>query len=162
MSLIQRPKGRPTKIGQLEIQKELREYYERGVSASFTSSKTGINIKTVCDYFNKWTNEIKQIEEQDFLTRQKNERDRTLISLDYHIDELYKIFDDINDEITKNKKSGKGIPRYLFSIKLEIIKSISSLTEKKGSFSMQPIMDEFLEKKIEEIMKKHAQARKYN
>ncbi len=52
--------GRPPKTTQLQMQKELRQYFERGISATVASSKTGINIKTVCKYFEEWSERIKE------------------------------------------------------------------------------------------------------
>jgi hypothetical protein len=150
-----RKKGRPSKQKQIQIAQILRPYYERGMTATFTARRTAYDIKTVCKYFDVWTKEIQEAEDKDFLSRQKKERERTLISLDYHVDELYKLLDDVNDEIIKNKKNGKGIPRYLFSIKLEIIKTISSLTEKKGLFTIEVPPDKVIEQKIEEMIKQH-------
>src|SRR3989344_2022262 len=74
--------GRPTKIGQLEIQRQLRPYFEREISAYLTSEKTGINEKTVRKYFNFWTQEISESEESDFLERQRKERIRIILSYD--------------------------------------------------------------------------------
>ena len=152
-------KGRPAKQKQLQIAKLLRPYYERGMTATFTARKTGHDTKTVCKYFGFWNEEDLEAQDKDFLSKQKKERERTLLTLDLHADELYKTLDDINSEILKYKKLGKGIPRYLFSLRVEIIKTISAMTERKGLFAMQPIMDEHLEKKIEEVIKKHVQAR---
>jgi len=141
MSLIQRQKGRPTKTQQLGIQKELREHYERGTSASFTSSKTGINIKTVCHYFNEWTNELKQIEENDFVIRQRREKERSIMNFEYMTDKLYELLEQIEKEITNYTKEKKPVPKHLFSLKLQTLSTISSFTQAKGAFGMTPTID---------------------
>jgi len=155
-------KGRPAKQKQLQIAELLRLYYERGMTATFTARKTGHNTKTVCRYFGLWNVEDLETQEKDFLSRQKKERERTLLTLDLHADELYSTLDDINGEILKYKKLGKGIPRYLFSLRVEIIKTISAMTERKGLFAMQPIMDEFLEgKNLEEERRDFKEHKEY-
>jgi hypothetical protein len=157
--MVQHSRGRPSRQGQVQIVKVLKPYFERGMSATFTANKTGYDIKTVCKYFDNWTEQILEPEKNDFLLRQKAERAKILLSLDNQLFELYQFFDEIKDEIIKIKRGGNAIPRFLFSLKLEIQKTISTLTEKKGSFAMQPIMDEALEMKVEEIVKKHGYAK---
>ena len=65
----------------------------------------------------------------------------------------------INDEIKKLKQQDKEIPKHLFSLRIDAIRLCSNLTEKKGSFTMRPPMDEALEKKIDERIKEHGNAR---
>lgn len=147
--------GRPSKTSQLEIQRELRSCFEQGIYALLTAEKTGINIKTVCKYFDFWTQEIIESEESDFLERQKKERTRILVSLDNQIIDAYKLLDSVDEEIKKIKEQHKAVPIQLFFLRLAVMRQISALIEKKGSFAMQPIMDEALQKKILEIAKKH-------
>jgi len=154
MSILQRRlNGRPTKTRQLHIQSTLREYYERGVSASFTSNKTGINIKTVCHYFNEWTSQIIEAEGKDFVEREKEERERVRLSFDSIIFEEYELLEEIKKEIEKYRKENKPVPRYFIASQLEILRTISSLNEKKGSFSIQMPLDESVDKMIEEKIK---------
>jgi len=61
MTQESRSNGRPTQKQQLEIQETLRKYFEKGISASSTSQRTGINIKTVCKYFEEWIEQIRKI-----------------------------------------------------------------------------------------------------
>ena len=155
----QRRNGRPSKMTQLHIQKLLRTYFERGIGASVTSEETGINNKTVCKYFDEWSEQISESETVDFLERQKKERERVVVTFDKQILDACKFLDYVNDEIEKCSKENKAIPRHLISSKLEIMKFISSLTERKGSFVMQPIMGEALKKKIEEWMREYGETR---
>lgn len=149
-------------MGQLEIQRTLRPYFEQGISVTLTAEKTGINIKTVYKYFDFWIQEINEQETNDFLIRQRNEKIRIIVSFDKLILEANKHFDDINDEINQLQKEEKAVPRHLFSLKLDAMRYISYLIEKKGSFSMQPTMDEALEKKIDELIKSHGNPRPGN
>ena len=141
--------GRPTQKGQLEIQRELKPYFEKGICASFTSEKTGINIKTVCKYFKFWVQEISEAEDNnDFLENQKQVRTRTLVSLDNQILDAYNFLDKIDEEIKKTKEQNKPLMP-LFSFRLGVMRHIATLTKEKGSFSMHPTMKEALEMKSE-------------
>lgn len=132
-------KGRPTKIGQLHIQKTLRPYFERGLTATFTAEKTGINIKTVCRYFDDWFYKLRELEAKDLRKREKKEREMNILSFNQLIFEAYELFDHVDSEIEKIKSENNPIPRYLLSFKLEIIKSIANLNERKRSFTIQHI-----------------------
>jgi len=92
------PPGRPTQKQQLEIQETLREYFEKGVSATVTSHITGTNIKTVCKYFEEWSIQIKNINDIDFLNRIKLERERYLSVLDHQLLKLYQIQKEIEED----------------------------------------------------------------
>ena len=150
-------KGRPTKLEQLEYEKILRPYFGRTLSASFTSKQTGINIKTVCNYFDKWASEIREIDEKDFFVKQRKEREKILVSYDDLIFQEYNILDDIKDEIDKYKREKKNIPKFLASTAQDIIKTISSLIDKKGLFAIQPSLDEVIEQKIQERLNTNGQ-----
>jgi len=78
-------KGRPTNIGELEIKRKLRFYYENSVSSMITRNETGLNIKTVRKYFSNWDNQIYQSEEKDFLKRCKQQKERTILAYDTQI-----------------------------------------------------------------------------
>ena len=151
-----RQRGRPAKETQLSIQKILRQYFERGITASLTAQRTGTNINTVCKYFDEFYEQAAESEKFDFLERQKKERERIVISFDGQILDAYESLDDLDSQIKKYKQDDKVIPRHLLSLKLEVMKYITSLTEKKGAFVMQPAMDEALQNKIEEYMRENA------
>lgn len=96
--------GRPTRTTQLQIQKELRKYFELGISASSTSSQTGKNIKTVCNYFNEFAKEIKESESIEFLDRQENARNQIIVTFDRQILLVNHHLEDIEDQIKKFKQ----------------------------------------------------------
>ena len=137
------------------MQKELRKYYERGISATVTASKTGINVKTVCKYFAEWSEQISESESSDFLERQKNERSQIIVAFDEQILSVHEQLDEIENQIKKYKQENKIIPKHLLSLRLEIVKYVSSLIEKKGLFTIQLPPDEVIEQKVKEIIKKH-------
>ena len=94
--------GRPTQKQQIEIQETLREYFEKGVSATVTSHITGTNIKTVCKYFEEWSIQIKNINDIDFLNRIKLERERYLSVLDQQLLKLYQIQSEVEENNSFN------------------------------------------------------------
>ena len=151
--------GRPSTSEQVKIKKALRQCYQEGLSAYYTSEKTRINIKTVCKYFNEWSEEIEETESTNFLERQKRDRVQVINSYDFQIEEVTKLLSQVNSEIETSNKEKKSLPRYLFSNKLEAMKFRSSLVEKKAAFMMQPTMDEALEKKITEKIDQHDKTR---
>ncbi len=128
------------------------------MSAYYTSEHTGINIKTVCKYFNEWSEEIEETESSSFLERQKRDRIQTIITYDSLISEAQKLSAQISTEIENGTKENKKIPGYLVSHKIELMKFTSALVEKKATFAMRPPMDDAVEKAIEEKMKKYAQS----
>lgn len=144
--------GRPNKSEQLRIAQELRSYYERGYNAPFTAEKAGYDRKTVYTHFGVWDEQIKELQEKDFLVQSEEKRNRIILSFENLLFELYELLDEINEELGKYKKKNKFIPKHLLSTKLEIIRIISGLIEKKGSFSMGLSYDKATEKKIEELI----------
>ena len=148
-------KGRPSKSKQLEIERMLRPYFARTLSASFVANETGFNIKTVCRYFDKWSNEIRGVEDQDFFSRQRKQRDRIILSYDDLIFQEYEMLGDIKDQIKKYKEKEKEIPRFFVNSFQDVVKTISNLQEKKCSFSLQPLPEELIEQKIQEKLGAH-------
>ena len=149
-------RGRPARLVQQNMQKTLRLYYERGISATATAQRTGININTVCKYFEEFYEQVTESEKLDFLERQKKDRERIIITFDGQILDAYKFLDELDLVIKNYKGEKKLVPRHLLSLRLETMKYITSLTEKKGSFEMQPAMDDAIKKKIEEFVKENA------
>ena len=85
--------GRPTVHAQLQIQKTLRIYFERKISAATTSREVGVNVKTVCKYFHEWAEKVNEFETGDFLERQKIDHGRIIASFDAQILEAYRYAD---------------------------------------------------------------------
>lgn len=152
-------KGRPSVTDQVQIRKILRPYYENGYSAYYTAQKTGINVKTVCRYYNEWSEQIEEAELADFLERQKRDRIQIIISYDRDIAETTEILDQVKTEIEKFQKDKKAVPRHLLTHKLEIIKFRSLLKEKKAALILKPPLDEALVKKINEKIGEYDESR---
>ena len=148
--MLKRNNGRPSRSGQVQIQSVLRKHFERNLSAAYTAQITGFNIKTVCKYFDEWADQINQAEQQDFVSREKKERLHIILGYDNLIYENYELLDEIKEQIKKFRKDAKAVPRYLIASYIEILKSISSLYEKKGSFSLNMPIDESVKKMVRE------------
>lgn len=123
--------GRPTKQEQLELQKTLRGYYEKGISATTTANMTGINVKTVCKYFNEWSKQIDEIERSKFQDQVLEARSQHLIVLDHQLDYLYKLQDRMRQDtmITDNDRGNKY--NYNFREILTTTKMILEIIDKK-------------------------------
>ena len=144
--------GRPSKADQLNIQKKLRPFFERGYNGTFTSNKTGINIKTICKYFEEWSERIQESENEEFFARQKKDKERIILALDHLISQDYDLLDISKKEIENYTQENKSVPKSILNLNLETVKHIASLIERKFSILMQPPAEEELEKKINEMI----------
>lgn len=123
--------GRPTKQEQLDLQKTLREYYEKGISATTTANLTGINVKTVCKYFNEWHRQINEIERSKFQDRVLEARSQHLIVLDHQLENLYKLqYRMQEDTMTGTGRYGES-HNYNFRERLTATKMILGIMETK-------------------------------
>jgi len=133
--------GRPTKSKQIEIKKKLMPYYEKGLSANFTSKETGFNIKTVCKYYKNWAEEINEKCDTDFIDHQKIIIQQGVIVMDRLVLELYDLYDVINSEIANYQKKNKQIPNHLFNMKLKCSKEIVHFLDQKFMLDSIPAID---------------------
>ncbi len=134
MSRESNSNGRPTQKQQLEIQETLRKYFEKGISASSTSQHTGLNIKTVCKYFEEWVEQIRKINDMDFLRRIKLEREQYLTVLDQQLLKLFEIQDYIEKHFSNPKEYMPGqsvIPNPYLKERMNIINMICQIMNKK-------------------------------
>lgn len=145
--------GRPTKSGQLDIEKKLRSCFLRGMSASATSVDTGINIKTVCKYFNEWYREQEEVETASFLERFKQERQRAISCYDAQIVEAYRLQEIIKEEIESVRKNGKSVSQNLMKRFELSIRTISDLNDRRSSFAIRPKLDESVTQMVDDVMK---------
>lgn len=149
-----RKNRRPTREEQLEIQRRILLHYNRGLSIEEVHCITGYNSKTISKYFNKLSYEIEKTERQNLIERDKNERKSVILCYKYLMTESYQALDDINAEIEKCKLKKKVLPAYFLSKKLETIRLIATLNEKKGEFIVRPTLHEALDMLIQEKVKK--------
>lgn len=157
-----RKNGRPTKLEQIEIQNKLRPYFERYLSATFTSGKTGINIKTVCKYFDEWSKQVIETETKDFVQRQRETKEVIMLSMDSLIFENYELIDKIKNEIKNFQKNEKPIPKHLLSLHAQILYKISEIINAKGDLEVTPTLDisleELIDKRISEVSQRNKAA----
>lgn len=134
--------GRPTKQEQLTIQRILRVYYVEGASATLTSEKTGINIKTVLNYFNNWSKEILECEKKDFFQRCKQEKERSVLTLDNQLLSLSADKKQINHQIKSLEKSGNlALVEKFYKLKLKIVSEIGRIVLAKINLINTPTAD---------------------
>ena len=128
---MQLDSGRPSKKVQLVIQQQLWHYFEQGISASSTSEMTNHNIKTVCKYFNAWSNRIQNEQDQDSISRIRSEKLRYLGVLDKQLLSLY----DLQNEMTKKTRVTDSFKsssyNFNFKERISVVKLIFEIMEKK-------------------------------
>ena|SRR5437899_1481381 len=129
-------RGRPSKTEQIQIQNLLRPYFERNISATSTANSTDINIKTVCAYFNEWTNEVISSKSEESRIRWRQERERTVLSYECLISQEYLGLEEINTKIKKLEEDGKEVPLNLLKYRQDIRKYIGTLIEKKSRVAL--------------------------
>ncbi len=124
--------GRPTIQEQAKIQSEIRPYYEGGYNATFTANKTGYDIKTVLRHFNKWSQELLNSENGDFLDRVKEQKERTIINLDNQIYSLEEFKKEIEAIIKAALRTGNlELVEKFSKIKLKAIEIIGKFVSAK-------------------------------
>ncbi len=153
MSGDQRKSGRPTKMMQFEIEKKLRTYFLKGISASATSTETGINIKTVCAHFNRWHRELEEVETKSFIERFNEERQRAILCYDAQLGEAYRLQDIIKEEIERTRKENRPVSQNLMKRFELSIRTISDLNDRRASFAIRPKLDESVIQMVDEVMK---------
>jgi len=145
-------KGRPSKETQVQIIREIRPYFEKSFSATFTANKTGHDIKTVCKYFNEWSKQLIENEDKNFIQRQKEAKEQAIWNLDYIISEEYALLHEINEEIKNLRKNVKPIPKHLVSTKFLILREIAEMTQEKLALAMTPTLEVDIRRSIEKYM----------
>jgi len=134
--------GRPTKQEQITIQRILRSFYEKGVSATLTSNKTGINIKTVLNYFEKWNKEILESEDKDFIQRCRQEKERSVLTLDNQLLSLSTNKNEVDNQIKLLTKSGNlALVERFYKLKLKIVNEINRIVLARINLINTPTAD---------------------
>ena len=146
--------GRPTKKTEAEIENKLRPYFERNLSATFAAQKTSHNIKTVCNYFNKWSKEITESESKDFFEREIQERQSIVLAYDSLLSEEYKILAELQSEAQAYRDKHKTIPKTFTNSIQYCIKTVMELIEKKASYILVPASYETIDQCIQECLRK--------
>ena len=156
--LTKHERGRPSRGEQANIEKKLRPYYEKYISAAVTATKTGFNIKTVCNYFNKWHKEIMESEKQDFIQRCKQQKEQCIIAYDEQIFSLNEDKDELDKLIQNLKRSGNlSLMERLFNLKLKTTEKIGSFVAAKINLVNVPIVDTIIDLEKKENEKKEGE-----
>ena len=146
--------GRPTRKGQLELQDKLRPYFEKGISAFVTTRETGINIKTVNKYFGKWFDEIKNLQQQDFIERTKIEKERAILAIDNQLLKSYKIQDDFEKQAPLTAGKAKdAFEKGYYKMQMQIVGMIVNLISTRLNLVNAVTADASLDQKTMELIK---------
>jgi len=125
-------KGRPTISEQLSLQKDLRKYYERGISATSTANTLDVNVKTVCKYFKQWSQEINELASKKFKDQIIENKAQHLMVLDKQLQYLYDLQEEMNhNTMTVNGMTGSS-HNFNFREKLAATKMILEIIDKRN------------------------------
>ncbi len=129
-------RGRPSKAQELEIERELRPFFTKLYSATFTAEKTKYNIKTVARYFAVFKKEILESETTEFIQRSRETKERGILAYDELIYSLYEDRKDIERLIVASEKIGdlQNITK-LYRVKLKINEDIGNFVSAKINLS---------------------------
>jgi len=144
--------GRPTKGGQLNIERILRPYFENSISATVTAYETGFDIKTVLKYFNQWKTDILESENGEFFKKCKEEKERCLLTYEKQISSLVTDKKEIELLIEASRRVS-NIPylEKLYKLKLKITETIGKFVSARINLVNAVTADTVfeLEKKVE-------------
>ncbi len=125
-------RGRPSKAQELEIERELRPFFIKLYSATFTAKKTGYDIKTVAKYFAEFKKEILESETTEFVQRSRETKERGLLAYDELLYSLYEDRKDIERLVDASEKIGdlRTVEKW-YRIKMKINKDITEVISAK-------------------------------
>ena len=135
---------RPSKREQLEIRDSILKLYLEGYSASYIIQKTGHNPKTIYKYINQYYKQIQN--EKNYSQQLKRTIIQTVLSFDKLLQQHRDFYSQVNNEINNTSP----VPRHLLSLKLNILKSITDILDKKFSYQTKVAMDDLV-MQLEEI-----------
>ena len=127
---------RPSKREQLEIRDSILKLYLEDYSASYIIQNTGYNPKTVYKYINQY---YKQIQNEKNYSQQLK---RTIIQAVLSFDNLLKQHRDFFSQVENEINNTSPVPKHLMSLKLNILKSINDILDKKFSYQTKVVMDD--------------------
>ena len=148
-------RGRPNKSEQLQLERKLRPYFEKMLSATFAARKTRINVNTVKKYYKTWFDEIKSSEHPDFIKRSKITISNSNLALDIQLSKLYKLQETLEKQINHNIKQNGGIPNIeinVYKTSILLSEKISDLILKKTNLIVSPTADVTLSHEIKELI----------
>ncbi len=147
--------GRPSNLSQMQMQEKLQYYFSYNISERLVAEKINVNIKTVSKYFSQWRQEQAERQKIDYIKNDKARRAQIILALEQQILDGLDSLEDVKSRIQEFKTRNESPPNYLLPHKLDIQKYITSLIEKKGSFELQPPLNESLKGQIEQMVKEY-------
>jgi len=146
-------KGRPTKIVQINIEKEFYRQYLQGINAEIAARKLNTNRNTAYKYYKKFSDQIHTINETNFFEEIKSRIKQLITSYDYLLVESHVSLDSINSQIKEHQ--GNILPQHLLSQKISIIKEIRNILNEKIGLELKIPLDDSLEEAIDKVILKH-------
>jgi len=161
---VKTKRGRPSTNKQVLIQKQIREYFDIGVTAFAASYHSGINKNTVCKYFKKWTDELLEEQKRSSFERIETAGVRHILTLEH-------IIKDVKCQLERIKKKEKlfSSEKNLHSIKnlsyrnypcffenkiIELNKFLADLEERKARITMIRTPSEIISEEIDKFIEK--------
>ena len=129
--MSQNERGRLVTSKQLILQKDLRKYYVKGISATTAADSLDVNVKTACRYFKQWSKEIHGLASKKFQDQIMETKAQNLIVLDKQLEYLYDLQDKMNDKICVTYGDHGGSSNYNFRERLASTKIILGIMDKK-------------------------------
>jgi len=133
-------RGRPTKQKEKEIKNKIISLRVTGLSAVYIIAKTGYNKDTVYKHIQKFEESSKK--DDSYEKKLSNIVKHVLLSFDHRLNKATEL------EIELEEKSKKeNSPKYLFSQRANISKHILDILDKRSSYAIQVVADEFEQNK---------------
>ena len=129
-------KGRPTIKQRKQIQEKIISLFVNGLSPKTIVTLTKYDKKTVYKHIKEFSESSKENEE--FEKKLSNIVNHALLSFDNQLHKALEFKKELDD---KSKKEGH--PRYLLSLRANQQKFIADLIDKRFSYAIQVVADEF-------------------
>lgn len=97
--------GRPSKAEQLDKRIRLFPYFEDKIKPKQAAKATGINVKTVREYFAILAEIVYKNQEKEFLERSRLAKERALLKISIRIEKLEKHSDKLEEKLNNVKWS---------------------------------------------------------
>lgn len=133
-------KGRPTKQKEKEIKNEIISLRVSGLSAKYIIAKTGYDKDTVYKHIKIFEESSKQDDSYD--KKISNIIAHALESFDHRINKATEFELEIEKQIKK-----QNYPHHLLSLRANLSKHIVDILDKKFSYAIQVVADEFEQRK---------------
>jgi len=133
--------GRPSKAEQLDKRMRLFPYFEEKIKPKQAAKATGINVKTVRDYFAILAEVVYKNQEKEFLERSRLAKERTLLKIAIRIDKLEKHSDELEEKLNNVEwsVSPEYIPTHEKYDKIQV--AIAKLELEKCNLECSPTAD---------------------